>query len=227
MRFVRSAIVATVAIVWATSQAHAVTGALCISAKLNGPLKLRASGVCKEGKEIQIGSFDGATLQFSGINVQIVSGSGTTSGTVNGKGNLIVGYNESGLCTGVGGRTCSTNADCGADTCLPQSVGPTTGSHNLIVGALNGYGSYGGFVAGLRNTTSGSFASVSGGAGNTASGQFASVSGGGGNTANGQVSSISGGSGITQPATNGWAAGTRATSCGIVGTFEVCNFESP
>jgi hypothetical protein len=72
------------------SLAHAVTGALCISAKLNGPLKLRATGICKAGNEIQIGSFDGTTLQFSGVNVQIISGSGGT-GFPNGKGNLIVG----------------------------------------------------------------------------------------------------------------------------------------
>src|SRR5437867_657055 len=73
--------------------AHAITGALCIKSSLNGSLKLRATGICK-ATEIQIGSFDGTTLQFSGINVQIVSGSGTTDGAVNAKGNLIVGYNK-------------------------------------------------------------------------------------------------------------------------------------
>jgi hypothetical protein len=35
----------------------------------------------------------GDDITFSGVNVRIVSGSGTTSGTVNGLGNLIVGYN--------------------------------------------------------------------------------------------------------------------------------------
>src|SRR5262245_12285497 len=115
MRFGRVTILATLCLVWVVSQAHAITGAICISAKLNGAIKLRASGTCKAGKEIQLGTFDGTTLQFTGINVQIVSGSGTTTGTVNGKGNLIIGYNESGLCTGAGGRTCRTNADCGAD----------------------------------------------------------------------------------------------------------------
>jgi len=46
-------------------------------------LKLRALG-CRL-HEVQIGSFDGTTLRFTGINVQIVSGSGTTDGPVNGK----------------------------------------------------------------------------------------------------------------------------------------------
>jgi len=36
----------------------------------------------------------GATVRFTGVNVQVVSGSGTTDGALNGKGNLIIGYNE-------------------------------------------------------------------------------------------------------------------------------------
>lgn len=34
------------------------------------------------------------TVEFSSVNVQVVSGSGATNGAVNGEGNLIVGYNE-------------------------------------------------------------------------------------------------------------------------------------
>jgi len=37
---------------------------------------------------------DGTTVRFTGVNVQIVSGSGRTNTTPNGLGNLIVGYNE-------------------------------------------------------------------------------------------------------------------------------------
>src|SRR5512139_2533371 len=33
------------------------------------------------------------TIRFSDVNVQIVNGSGVTDGPVNGRGNLIVGYN--------------------------------------------------------------------------------------------------------------------------------------
>jgi len=165
----RQVTLAMLCLLWAASQAYAITGAICISAKLNGSLKLRATGVCKT-TEIQLGSFDGTTLQFSGINVQVVSGSGATHSVVNGKGNLIVGYNE-----GTMGQT-------------------RTGSNNLIVGDEHEYTSSGGFVAGSRNTISGGSASVSGGFGNTAgTGVYASVSGGNGNTASGKLSSVSGG----------------------------------
>src|SRR5947208_2181836 len=34
------------------------------------------------------------TVQFSAVNVQIVSGSGSTTATVNGEGNLVIGYAE-------------------------------------------------------------------------------------------------------------------------------------
>ncbi len=34
------------------------------------------------------------TVRFSGVNVQVVDGTGDTDGTVNGTGNLVVGYNE-------------------------------------------------------------------------------------------------------------------------------------
>jgi len=187
------------------SPAHAITGAICISNKLNGSLKMRATGTCK-AKEIQLGSFDGTTLQFSGINVQVVSGSGATSGAVNGKGNLIVGYNESGFCTGsfINPNPCNTNADCPVGgTCTPVAK---SGSHNLVIGQSNAYSSYGGLVAGRKNTVSAPNASVTGGFGNTASGT---------------QSSVSGGDALTQPAFGGWAAGSAG------GNAVVGNFESP
>ncbi len=72
------------------------------------------------------------TIRFSGVNVQIVNGTNTTSGDVNGLGNLIVGYNEE--------RT-DWNA-----------TNNRSGSHNLIVGSMNNYTSCGGFIAGYNNT---------------------------------------------------------------------------
>jgi len=118
----------------------------------------------------------GTDVFFEGCNVHILSGSGSTSGftaganTVNGLGNLIVGYNEN---IGFSART---------------------GSHNIVVGPFHAYSSYGGLVAGIDNTISGPFASVSGGQSNTASGDSASVSGGQSNTASGAFpSSVSGG----------------------------------
>ena len=113
------------------------------------------------------------TVRFTGVNVQVVSGSGKTEATANGTGNLIIGYNEF---RPFGGAT-----------------NFRTGSHNLVVGYFHNYSSSGGTVLGRLNTISGLGACVVGGDGNTASAQFACVSGGGGNTASGLDSSVSGG----------------------------------
>jgi len=112
----------------------------------------------------------GTDFVITNANLYIQSGSGATSGVVNGKGNLIIGYNEL--------RDVENNRD---------------GSHNLIVGDYQNYSSYGGIVAGRYSTISGIYSSVTGGAGNTASGNFSSVSGGYQNTASGYSSSVSGG----------------------------------
>jgi len=114
------------------------------------------------------------TVRFSNVNVQIVDGSGGTAGTVNGRGNLIVGYNE-----------------------VRGSGDDRTGSHNLIVGARNNYSSFGGQVVGDLNTISNFYASVSGGENNTASGESASISGGLNNIASSSYASVSGGLGNT------------------------------
>jgi hypothetical protein len=120
----------------------------------------------------------GNDVVFTDVNVHIRSGSGATNGTVNGRGNLIVGYNED-----------------------PGSDAVRGGSHNLVVGPDHSYPSYGGFVAGQSNTISGIYASVSGGMHNIASGEGASIQGGGGdhveygNFAIGIYSSVSGGRG--------------------------------
>jgi hypothetical protein len=105
------------------------------------------------------------TIEFSGANVQIVNGEGSTQ-TANGAGNLIIGYDE--------------------------SPGQQTGSHDVIVGPEDGYTSYGSiiggrdnkalapydFVAGIANKTSDEGASVSGGKENTAEASFSSIFGG-------------------------------------------------
>ena len=113
-------------------------------------------------------------LTISGVNVQIVNGLGTaaaTMGTINGLGNLTIGYNLTGNGSG----------------------NTRTGSHNLIVGDYNSYSSFGGLIAGNSNSISGPYASVSGGYQNMASADYSSVSGGGGNTASRYTSSVSGG----------------------------------
>lgn len=110
------------------------------------------------------------TLRFSGVNVQVVNGLGSTD-TINGAGNLIVGYNELG----------NTAGDF------------RTGSHTLVGGMRASYSSYGGIVAGSENTVTAPFAAAAAGTGNQAVAEGATVSGGAGNTASGINSAISGG----------------------------------
>jgi len=105
-------------------------------------------------------------LFITGVNLHVRSGSGFTSGTVNGAGNVIIGYNENAL---------------------------GTGSHNLVVGDVHTYSSYGGIVVGLQNSITAPYTCVSGGVGNAASGLFSCVSGGQLNLTSGQSSSVSGG----------------------------------
>ena len=120
---------------------------------------------------VSVGEVNGySALTFSGVNVHILSGSGSTDETVNGLGNLIVGYNK-----------------------LRGSGDDRSGSHNIVVGEGNNYSSYGGLVAGYFNSNSGVYSSVTGGQYNAASGPYSSVSGGDRNTAGGWGSSVSGG----------------------------------
>lgn len=108
------------------------------------------------------------TIQFTGVNVQIVDGEGKTR-SVDGMGNLIIGYDEHS-----GGRE-------------------QTGSHNLVLGEQQEFTSWGGIVAGLENSITDQWASVVGGAFNIASNFSSSVTGGNGNTASGAESSVSAG----------------------------------
>ena len=120
------------------------------------------------GNEVTIA---GADVIVDGGNLHVRNALGETD-SVNGSGNIIIGYNE--------GR--------------PFGVGDDrSGSHMLVVGQQNNYSSYGGIVAGFQNTTSGAFSSVTGGAQSTASGIHSSVTGGQSNTASGDVASVTGG----------------------------------
>ncbi len=138
---------------------------------------------------------DGNDITFSGANVHIVNGSGSTDSAVNGFGNLIVGYNE-----------------------LRGEGDDRTGSHNVVVGMNHNYSSFSGLVVGEHNSIAGRGAcvsggfynqaiyphsSVSGGHYNVANHNYASVSGGWNNQADGEHSSVSGGAGNM---TTGWAS---------------------
>ncbi len=107
------------------------------------------------------------TIRFAAANVQIVNGEGKTA-SVNGEGNLIIGYDES-------------------------KEKEQTGSHNLVVGTEQMFTSYAGILGGEQNTITKPFASVTGGYRNTASGEHASVTGGGNNTASAFDASVNGG----------------------------------
>ncbi len=108
-------------------------------------------------------------VRISGINVQIVNGQGATE-TVDGTGNLIIGYNE-----------------------LLGDGDNRSGSHNIVSGHYSNYTSYGGLVAGSSNSILGPYATVSGGNHSRASGFASSVSGGFQHEAIGTYSSVSGG----------------------------------
>src|SRR3984957_2503878 len=109
------------------------------------------------------------TVVLSTVNLQIISGSGSTAGTVNGEGNLVIGYGEN-----AGNR-------------------PQTGSHNLIVGSENGWTSFGGIIGGQSNQVTGKYATVFG-ANNVASGAWTFLAGEH-NRASGLDSSVLGGNG--------------------------------
>jgi hypothetical protein len=112
----------------------------------------------------------GDDFVFTDVNVHVRNGSGATFGSANGRGNLIVGYNE-----------------------LRGGGNDKSGSHNLVIGPYHNYSSYGGLVAGYRNVVSGAFSSVSGGRFSTADDSYCSVSGGESNQATSSCSSVSGG----------------------------------
>lgn len=133
---------------------------------------------------------DSQDFFFEGCNVHVRNGDSTTN-TKNNLGNLIIGYNE--------------ERGTGSDR---------TGSHNLVIGDLHNYSSYGGLVAGYHNDINGDWASVTGGYGNEVAdgaycssivggwfnnvdGHYSSVLGGAVNTASGYYSSVSGGAANT------------------------------
>ena len=145
-------------------------------------------------------SRSGDDIYLTGANLHIVDGSGDTGGTVNGLGNLIVGYNE----------------------LRGDPTDDRSGSHNLIVGSQQSYGSYGGLLAGELNRISGPFASVSGGYGNKAIGDHSSISGGNNSTASGEESSVSGGgsntaSGVQSSVSGGFNNEASGTGSAVSG----------
>ncbi len=145
-------------------------------------------------------------VRFTGVNVQVVNGSGFTGGAANGTGNLILGYDEA----STSAKFFCSLGEGSTGTPIPSSTSATppaactdaggtwaqshkSGSHYLIVGAEHNYSRWGGIVVGQQNTSNNIYASVSGGSSNEASGGRASVSGGTNNIAGADWASVSGG----------------------------------
>jgi hypothetical protein len=139
------------------------------------------------------------TVRFSGINVQIVNGTGSTDGAVNGLGNLVIGYQE--VRNTVPGPGCDNSSM--PDFCENDR----TGSHNLAIGKWHNYRQNAGLLAGSRNSTFANFSAalglensaeaiattITGGLRNRAIGITSSVSGGTRNVSDGATSTVSGG----------------------------------
>ena len=125
----------------------------------------------------------GPNIIFSGANIHIVSGSGTTN-DLTGLGNLIIGYDEDPVLV-----------PSSVALALPLAPDDRGGSHNLVIGRWNRFRQYtfGGIVAGEVNTISGEACSITGGVWNEVLGYYGSVSGGYRNRAWERASSVSGG----------------------------------
>lgn len=147
-----------------------------------------------------------------GANLIVRNGEGLTTGTENGKGNLIVGYNAG---EGTEARSGSHNVIIGDLHQWTASSGLVAGAGNLIdanyavaLGYLNQATAVGAAaIAGLGATASGAYAAVVGGLANEASGQGAVVLGGYDNTSSGPQSATIGG-------TSGSASGDYASVLG-------------
>ena len=142
------------------------------------------------------------TLRIEGVNLQVVNGAGTTTGSLDGLGNLIVGYNETGNPESVTTAPVPTTLSWAGNTTTP---GPAAlfleiETRSAAISPRS--------AAGSQIRPVGTYSSVSGGANNEAYGVRSSVGGGQSNTANGDRSSVSGGFGRTAANNDDWVAGT-------------------
>ena len=126
-----------------------------------------------------INGLAGPHVIFHGANVHIQSDGGDSL-TANGRGNLIVGYNE----------------ESGS---VPAERG---GSHNVVIGVGHRYNFGTGFVTGYYNRLGDMAASVSGGGSNNAGNFAASVTGGSNNNASGPYSTVTAGDSNTASGAN-------------------------
>jgi hypothetical protein len=129
------------------------------------------------------------TLLFSGMNLQVVNGSGFTDNR-NSLGNIILGYN----------------------TGAPAAK---TGSHNLVIGDGHTYDDVSGIVTGLDNSLTGQYSAVLGGQFNSASGFKSFAAGGVSNSASGFASFAAGGQDNTASGIFSFVSGLNDTASGL------------
>lgn len=155
------------------------------------------------------------TIQFSGVNVQIVNGGGKTY-TTNGAGNLVLGYDE-----GVGAQTGSHNLVLGAEQTFTSFGGIISGEHNALI--QSNAAAIGGehnsvkaekavAVGGEENVANNHVATVLGGKGNAATADSSSVTGGAENTASGENATVTGGQDNTASAPYATIGGGHSNS---------------
>ncbi len=131
------------------------------------------------------------SLVVEDVNLHVRSGAGATDATVNGRGNLIVGYDE------VGGSS------------------DKSGSHNIVFGRGNSYTSYGGLVGGTNNDVHGNYSSVLAGSSNEVTGSRSAIVSGSSNTVESDRSAIvSGSSGTVDSNTAAILAGYNNEASG-------------
>jgi len=178
----------------ANTKADLATAQSDLAAANSSIASINNSNVMGLNPYLTIDTTGNATAIFSAINLQVVNGTGNTA-SINGLGNMIIGYNLDNLDTSI--QVCADGSFADQVSCESNgsvwSNSHKTGSHNLVIGDANSYSSYAGMVAGNENFINRGTATVTGGYKNISSGFSASVNGGELNTASGLRSVVIGG----------------------------------
>lgn len=171
-------------------------------------------------------SYDANTknVLFSGVNVQIVNGLNDTR-ALNGKGNLIIGYNE--VWTNPRTSYCSNGSFKTQSECVSPyvwGINQRSGSHNLILGSSNDYTMWGSIITGVENTANNFESFILGGWGNVVSASGGGILSGSGNIASGPNSTIVGGwnhstSGLFSTITGGSHNTSSSDGSSVLGGF--------
>lgn len=161
----------------------------------------------------------GPHVLFEGVNFHIRSGTGETFGASNGRGNLIIGYNEKSLKYQTGYRSGQHNLVMGRDNYFWANAlaGIVQGEGNIIsnwdsvvlAGSENiNSGDSSIIIGGHQNEANHTFTAIVGGRNNKATNFCSLVSGGENNISSGNYSSVNGGLNRQALGDHDWAAGS-------------------